>query len=135
MYAFRQRYFAFLCVRPYALTCISRFLVPQENHSDTALEECFMCLSNCSKGIHLASTRIGSRSKWHGVPKKEMSACLKNRLYRLKKGILVFLQTSLTSRKKFPTSKGSDDRTRRRKRWPNCWPKYRKHTYYYYYYY
>ena len=87
-----------------------------------------MCLSNGSKGINLASTRTGSRSKWHGVPKKEPSACLKIRLDRLEKGIFVFLRSSLTSRKEFPSSKESHDRARRRKRWPNCWPKYRKQT-------
>ena len=95
------------------------------------LEECFLCLENGSKGINCASTRIGSRSKWHGVPEKETSACLKNRLDRLEKGIHVFLRTSLTSRKELPSSRESHDRARRRKRWPNCWPKYVIQTYIY----
>ena len=89
------------------------------------LEECFWCLSNGSKGINLASTRIGSRSNWHGVPKKETSTCLKIRLDRLEKGIHVFLRTS---RKEFPSFKGFHDRARRRKRWPNRWPKYVQQT-------
>ena len=78
-------------------------------------------------------TRIGSRSKWHGVPEKETSACLKNRLDRLEKGIHVFLRTSLTSRKEFPSFKGSHDRARRRKHRPNCWPKFVIQTYIYIY--
>ena len=83
--------------------------------------------------INSASTRIGSRSKWHGVPEKETSACLKNRLDRLEKGIHVFLRTSLTSRKEFPSFKGSHDRARRRKHRPNCWPKFVIQTYIYIY--
>ena len=56
----------------------------------------------------------------------------KSRIARLEKGIHVFLCTSQTSLKVFPSFKETNDRARHRKRWPNCWPKYRIQTYIYY---
>ena len=66
------------------------------------------------------------------LKRKETSPWTKIRTARLEKRIHVFLWTCRTSSKAFRSFKATYVRVRRRKRLPNCWPKYRntyKHTY------